>query len=52
LGFGEQGSKVKLMLEESRARGKMVSLNQLSHNLIFSIMGLSVFVLIVTFGDF
>ena len=30
----------------------MVSLHQLSHNLQFSIMGLSAFMLIVTFCDF
>ena len=43
---------MKLKLAESRARGKvMVSLHQLSHNLQFSIMGLSAFMLIVTFGD-
>jgi len=44
---------VKLKLEESIARGKgVVSFHQLSHNLLFLIMGLSVFVFIVSFGEF
>ena len=43
--------KPKLGFVKLKVRG-MVSLNQLSHNLLFSIMDLSDFMLIVTFGDF
>ena len=53
MGFEELGAKVKpkLGFVKLKVRG-MVSLNQLSHNLLFSIMDLSDFMLIVTFGDF
>jgi hypothetical protein len=50
LGFEELGAKVKFKLEGSRARGKgMISFHQLSHNLLFSIMSLSAFVILVIF---
>jgi len=52
LGFEELGAKVKRKIGfvKLEVRG-MVSFHQLNHNLIFSIMGLSAFMLIMTFGD-